>query len=196
MRCYIGCCSTKWQTLLMSPKSLILILARHINSDLNSLFLYYSSKQPKVYVPKGQTTFEITPFRQLSEKSSRCVSKTQVVHRKYLQGKSPNKHTNTAGKRSESGLTQSLRLQVLLTFSFLPASRLLFLLLSSSPPPPAVYYCEVWQDDAGLFPPHLTRADTEPVLPAVYNSLWQSEPSGVPASNTGHETGYVTCDAF
>lgn len=76
--------------------------------------------------------FRNNPLRRLAETSSRCVSKTQVVHHKYLQDKSPNKHTNTAGKRSESGLTQSLCLQVLLTFSFLPAS-LLLLLLSSSP---------------------------------------------------------------
>lgn len=75
--------------------------------------------------------FRNNPLRQLSEKSSRCVSKTQVVHHKYLQDKSPNKHTNTAGKRSESGLTQSLCLQVLLTFSFLPASLVLRLLSSS-----------------------------------------------------------------
>lgn len=137
-------------------------------------FFILQLKTAKGICSKMSGHFQNNPLQQLSEKSSCCVSKTQVVHHKYLQDKSPNKHTNTAGKRSESGLTQSLCLQVLLTFSFLPAS-----LSSSSPPPPAVYYCEVWQDDAGLFPPHLTGADTEPVLPAVYNSLWQSEPSGV-----------------
>lgn len=117
-----------------------------------------------------------------------CVSKTQVVRHKYLKA-----HINTErlwpDPHCHCVCQQHPAFLLLLSSSssyfssFSPPP----LVLPSSSSPPAVYYCELWQDDARLFPPHfwgdeLGWGASLPLFTTHYDSRG---PLGVRASNTG-----------
>lgn len=88
--------------------------------------------------------------------NSFCVSKTQVVRHKYLKAHInterlwPDPHCQPAASSFPPPL---LFLLLSVSSSCTSSSSLPPLLFLSSSSPLAVYYCELWQDDVGLFPP-------------------------------------------